>query len=108
MWVIEATLKTEWRHVYSRRVFYLDEDSWSVAIADQYDTNAKLWRVSLAFLKNFYELPATLPAAYVFHDLQSGRYHAQGLAKDGKEAMTLEAVPADTQFTPAALSKFIR
>lgn len=108
VWVIEATLKTEWRHVYSRRVFYLDEDSWSVAIADQYDTNAKLWRVSLAFLKNFYELPATLPAAYVFHDLQSGRYHAQGLAKDGKEAMTLEAVPADTQFTPAALSKFIR
>lgn len=108
VWVIEATLKTEWRHVYSRRVFYLDEDSWSVAIADQYDTNDKLWRVSLAFLKNFYELPATLPAAYAFHDLQSGRYHVQGLARDSKEAMTLEPVPADTQFTPAALSKFIR
>lgn len=108
VWVIEATLKPEWRHVYSRRVFYLDEDSWSVVIADQYDSSSKLWRVSLAFLKNFYELPGTLPAAYVYHDLQSGRYHVQGLAKDGREAMTLEEVPADTQFTPAALSRFIR
>jgi hypothetical protein len=108
VWVIEATLKPEWRHVYSRRVFYVDEDSWSVAVADQYDSDAQLWRVSLAFLKNFYELPATLPAAYVFHDLKSGRYHVQGLAVDGREALTLEPVPADTQFTPAALSRFIR
>lgn len=108
VWVIEATLKPEWRHVYSRRVYYLDADSWSVAIADQYDSNDRLWRVSLAYLKNYYEMPATLPAAYVFHDLQSGRYHVQGLAKDGKEARTLEPVPGAGEFTPAALSRFIR
>jgi hypothetical protein len=108
VWVIEATLKPEWRHVYSRRVFYVDADSWSVAIADQYDSNDRLWRVSLAFLKNYYEMPATLPAAYAFHDLQSGRYHVQGLAKDGKEALTLQEPPGAGEFTPAALSRFIR
>lgn len=108
VWVIEATLKAEWRHIYSRRVFHVDADSWSVAIADQYDSNDRLWRVSLAFLKNFYELPATLPAAYVFHDLQSGRYHVQGLAKDGQEAMTLNDMPGSGEFTPAALSRFVR
>ena len=108
VWVIEATLKPDWRHVYSRRVFYVDEDSWTVVIADQYDKGGKLWRVSLAYLKNFYEMPATLPAAYVFHDLQSGRYHVQGLAKDGREAMTQLPMPSDGQFAPAALSRFIR
>ena len=64
--------------------------------------------MSLAFLKNYYELPATLPAAFAFHDLASGRYHVQGLAVDGKEAMTLDPVPEDTAFTPAALSRFVR
>jgi hypothetical protein len=53
-------------------------------------------------------MPATLPAAYVFHDLQSGRYHVQGLAKDGKEALTQEPVPGPGDFTPAALSRFVR
>ena len=105
VWVIEATLKPEWRHVYTRRVFYVDEDSWSVAIADQYNSNQTLWRVSLAMLKNFYELPATLPAAY---DLQAGRYHVQGLAVDGAEAMTTQEVPDDNAFTPNALSRFVQ
>ncbi len=108
VWVLEATLKPDWRHIYSRRVFYLDEDSWTVSIADQYDKSGKLWRVSLAYLKNFYEMPATLPALYVFHDLQAGRYHVQALAKDGKEAETLVEVPGDGQFTTQALQRFIR
>ena len=28
VWVVEATLKPDKRHIYSKRVFYLDEDSW--------------------------------------------------------------------------------
>ncbi len=108
VWVLEATLKTSFRHVYARRVFFVDEDSWSIAIADQYGADGKLSRVSLAFLKNFYEMPATLPAAYVFHDLGSGRYNVQGLALDGQEAQTLLPVPDDNQFSPAALGRFVR
>jgi hypothetical protein len=108
VWVIEATLKPEWRHVYTRRVFFVDEDSWSVAIADQYNAGPTPWRVSLAFLKNYYEMPATLPAAYVFHDLQSGRYHVQGLVDEGREPLTLQPTPDDSAFTPAALGRFVQ
>ncbi len=108
VWVIEGTLKPKWRHVYARRVLFVDEDSWSVAIADQYNAEQEVWRVSLAYLKNYYELPATLPAAYVFHDLKSGRYHVQGLADGGKEALTLQPVPGDNAFTPAALGRFVQ
>jgi hypothetical protein len=108
VWVIEATRKADWRHVYSRRVFFVDEDSWSIAIADQFDNSDALWRVSLAYLKNYYELPATLPAVYAFHDLASGRYHVQGLADEGREASTLQPVPDDSAFTPGALGRFVR
>ena len=29
VWVVEATLQTGERHIYKKRVFYIDEDSWS-------------------------------------------------------------------------------
>ena len=28
VWVVEATLKPEFRHIYQKRVFFIDEDSW--------------------------------------------------------------------------------
>ena len=37
VWVVEATLKAGTSHVYSRRTFYIDEDSWQILSADQYD-----------------------------------------------------------------------
>ena len=38
VWVVEATLKPGQRDLYSKRVFYLDEDSWVALAADQYDS----------------------------------------------------------------------
>ncbi|WP_279384482.1 DUF1329 domain-containing protein [Geotalea toluenoxydans] len=46
VWVVEATLKPGKRHLYSKRVFYLDEDSWRAAAADQYDGRGQLYRVA--------------------------------------------------------------
>ncbi|MBL0710468.1 MAG: DUF1329 domain-containing protein, partial [Colwellia sp.] len=37
VWVVEANLKANTRHLYKKRVFYIDEDSWQVAISDIYD-----------------------------------------------------------------------
>ncbi|MFH7495452.1 DUF1329 domain-containing protein, partial [Pseudomonas syringae pv. tagetis] len=52
-WVVEGTLKPTARHVYSRRNLYLDEDSWQAAIVDKYDGSGQLWRLSMAYLKNY-------------------------------------------------------
>lgn len=106
VWVVEATLKPGARHLYAKRTFYIDEDSWGIAVADQYDARGSLWRVSQAFLKNYYEVPTTWSALDVFHDLRSGRYHAQYL--DNEEDTTLDfsqAVPGDAYFSPAALRR---
>lgn len=106
VWVVEGRLKSTARHVYSRRALYLDEDSWQVAVADQYDGRGELWRVSMAYLKNYYELPAIWSALDVFHDLQARRYHVQNL--DNEEPNTLDfaqPVPDVSEFTPAALRR---
>ena len=41
VWVVEATLKPGKRHIYAKRTFYLDEDSWTALAADQYDAGGR-------------------------------------------------------------------
>lgn len=106
VWQIEGTLKAGSRHIYSKRVLFLDEDSWQATEVDQYDSRGELWRVSLAYLKNFYELPVTWTAMDVFHDLQSRRYAIQGL--DSEEASTVDftqPIPEEGYFKPASLRR---
>ncbi len=106
VWVVEGTLKGGARHIYSKRTLFLDEDSWQAAEVDQYDGRGELWRVSLAYLKNYYELPTTWSALDVFHDLQARRYHVQNL--DNEEPTTIDfsqPIPDDGYFKPAALRR---
>jgi Protein of unknown function (DUF1329) len=74
VWVVEATLKPGMRHSFGRRVFYLDEDSWSIAAVDCYDNRDQLWRFQEAHLTSFPFVPATAASPEVHYDLQSGRY----------------------------------
>ena len=104
--VVEATLKEGARHIYSKRVFYIDEDSWNIALIDQYDGRGELWRISMALLKNYYELPCTWTALDIFYDLQARRYHVQGL--DTEERSTLvftNEVPDRRYFSPQSLRR---
>ncbi|WP_213876211.1 DUF1329 domain-containing protein [Pseudomonas sp. dw_358] len=106
VWVVEGTLKKGMRHVYSKRRLYLDEDSWQAAVVDQYDGRGELWRVSMAYLKNYYELPTIWSALDVYHDLQARRYHVQNL--DNEEAGSRDfsqPLPELGVFTPAALRR---
>lgn len=106
VWVVEGTLKPGARHLYSKRTLYLDEDSWQAAVVDQYDGRGELWRVSVAYLKNYYDLPTTWSALDVFHDLQARRYHVQNL--DNEEPNTIDfsqTAPADGYFKPAELRR---
>lgn len=79
VWVVEATLKPGERHVYKRRTFYVDEDSWQILAVDQYDNRDQLWRVSEAHAMNFYDVPTIWTALEVHTDLQAGRYLAIGM-----------------------------
>ncbi len=106
VWVIESTLKPGARHIYSKRTFYLDEDSWQISLIDQYDSRGALWRVAMAYLKNYYDVPAIWASLEVNHDLQSRRYFVTGL--DSEEQKTAEfslPLPDDKYFEPAGLRR---
>lgn len=84
VWVVDATLKDGARHIYKRRTFYVDEDSWSILLVDQYDNRDEMWRVSEGHPINYYEVPCLWTTLEVHYDLQSGRYLAQGLDNEEK------------------------
>lgn len=104
--VVEGKLKPGARHIYTKRVFYLDEDSWNIVMADQYDSRGELWRVSMALLKNFYELPGTWTALDVFYDLQARRYHVQGLDTEERTTRVFtDEIPNERYFRPQELRR---
>ncbi|OED41201.1 outer membrane lipoprotein-sorting protein [Endozoicomonas sp. (ex Bugula neritina AB1)] len=106
VWVVEGRLKQGQQHIYSKRVLYLDEDSWGAAIVDQYDDRGELWRVSIAYLMNYYDRPTIWTALDVYHDLRSQRYHAQGLANEEKGFTEFDhPIPSKNYFKPSTLRR---
>ena len=102
VWVVDATLKPGTSHVYSRRTFYIDEDSWQILACDQYDGRGQLWRVSEAHCINYYDAQTFWSTLEVHTDLIAGRYLAIGL--DNERAMYDFSITRDPQnYTPATL-----
>lgn len=104
VWVVEATLKPGQRHVYAKRMFYVDEDSWQVAHADAYDGRGELWRVHEVDAIQFYDAPTPWFAAEVQYDLQARRYIVIGLTNQEKPIKFHPKVDAK-YFTPDNLRR---
>jgi hypothetical protein len=109
VWIVEGTLKADIRHLYKKRRFYIDEDSWSIVQADQYDARDELWRVHLSYLVNYYHVPVTWSALTASYDLQSKRYFAGFL--DNSNGMAIQFIdkpPTETLFSPQSLRRMGR
>nr|WP_223271548.1 DUF1329 domain-containing protein [Colwellia hornerae] len=104
VWVVEANLKSDTRHTYKKRVFFIDEDSWQIAVTDIYDNRDELYRVGVAHGLNYYEVPTQWSTLEVFHDLQSRRYIAMGLDNEAK-MYDFSAELDDISFTSSALRR---
>jgi hypothetical protein len=104
VWVVDATLKAGERHVYKRRTFYVDEDSWQILAVDQYDNRDQLWRVSEGHAMTFYDVPTTWTSAEVHTDLQAGRYLVMGLFSEGP-MYDFGLKRTESDFTPDALRR---
>ena len=79
-----ATLRPGTSHIYSKRVFYIDEDSWAILATDKYDGRGELWRTAELHNENWYNVPMFFGTMEVHNDLQSGRYIAMGLRSEEK------------------------
>ncbi len=85
VWKVEGTLKEGTRHIYKKRVFYIDEDSWSLITADYYDKRDQLWRVHESHSMNYYDVQTTWAVSDASYDLENGRYGIQYLSNEYPE-----------------------
>ena len=104
VWIVEATLREGARHLYKKRTFYIDEDSWQIMAADIYDNRDQLWRVSEAHSISYYEVPTFWTTLEAHYDMQSGRYLALGL--DNESTMyDFDIKRTDKDYSPGALRR---
>jgi hypothetical protein len=87
VWVVDATLKKGLRHLSPHRVYYLDEDSWSIVAVTEFNQKGKVWKLLEAAVIPIWELGGNCAySAFVIWDLLGGRfvadYSSVGAAKD--------------------------
>ncbi|WP_120997700.1 MFS transporter [Stutzerimonas urumqiensis] len=102
-WVVEATLKPGKRHIYSKRRYFIDEDTWAIVEADHYDSRGELWRVGESHGYFHPGVQAQLTAMEVFYDLQSGRYIASGMTNEQSEPYDFDYQATASDYSPGAL-----
>lgn len=111
VWVVEARLKPGFRHLSPHRLVYLDEDSWAGIAAEMYDQRDQLWRVSEAYMLQFYDVPMLSYWGDDHMDVISGRHSSVNAfynvgAKRGGGPPDFVNPPDPAYFTPAGLRKY--
>ncbi len=105
VWKVEATLKEGERHIYAKRTFYIDEDSWQIAVVDHYDGRGELWRVGEAHQFQYRDANVPWLTAEVLYDLQSGRYLVGSLTNEEGQGFDFSKRFRHKDFTPQAIRR---
>ncbi|MEB2621346.1 DUF1329 domain-containing protein [Pseudomonas sp. YuFO8] len=103
VWEVEATLKPGQRHIYAKRHFFIDEDTWQAAEVDHYDGRGQLWRVAEAHAMQLYDHQVPFYALETLYDLQSGRYLALGMTNQEKRFYDFDFQASKADYSTAAL-----
>ncbi|WP_248798165.1 DUF1329 domain-containing protein [Pseudomonas sp. MWU13-2105] len=74
VWVVEATVKQGMRHSAPKRIFYIDEDSWTLLGAVDYDAQGNISKVREGYGIPVYETGTCDSFAFVQYNLSEGRY----------------------------------
>ena len=103
VWAVEGTLKEGYRHLYGKRVLFIDEDTGQAVMSDMYDARGSLWQY--AFLNYYYgfDINAWQAGTAFYFDLNSGGYIAYNLFQERPVGPVLnkgDMTPA--LFTPEA------
>jgi hypothetical protein len=104
VWVVDATLKDGKRHIYGRRTFYVDEDSWNALMADQYDARGNLWRFTMIPSYNAYSLPGILSRNWIYYDFTKETYAVSLMMNGLPDFITFGKVD-EKMFSPEAVRR---
>ncbi|UVE19575.1 DUF1329 domain-containing protein [Pseudomonas sp. LS44] len=103
VWVVEATLKEGQRHIYAKRTYYLDEDSWAALAVDQYDGRGQLWRPGFSYITALYDQSAINNTPVSHYDVIAGTYYIN--LWPGKYGLKISnSLLPDSKWTPDNLA----
>lgn len=105
VWVVEATLKDGQRHIYNKRRFFIDEDSWQIVLTESYDKVGKLWKVGILNTVYDYDVQGYVARAQIHHDLMSKNYVATRLINETARPDYLAEPQAADYYQPTNLRK---
>ena len=105
VWIVEARLKESSRHIYPKRIFYVDEDSWMVLMEDTYSTRGDLWRVGLHGLIQQKEENFPWYRVHIHHDLNNNLCFVSGLDNEVNSPLKFGFKDKMRSFTPDALRR---
>ena len=103
VWIVEGTLKPGARHIYAKRRFYVDEDSWFIVASTLHDSSGNVWRVQEGHLINYWDVQSCNEVATTIHDLRSGTYFVDALKNETSPINFNPTGVSDDRYTPAAL-----
>lgn len=106
VWVVEADVIPGQSHIYPKRVFYIDEDSWQILLEDMYDTRGEFWRTSESYAVVFYQVPVLINLLQVHYDLQSRQYVVLNMSNEEKSLIEWDIDLKPSYFNPQNLKKF--
>lgn len=105
VWVVEANLKKGQRHVYAKRRFFIEEDSWHIVLTESYDGRGTLWKVAILNTVYDFAIKGFVARAQMFHDLQTGAYVAGRLVNDTAQPNLMGTPKGADYYSPANLRK---
>jgi hypothetical protein len=105
VWVVEGTLKKGSKHIYGKRTFYLNEDTWTVVYEDAYDTRNNLWRVAIHPMIQFYDAKVPWYRSNIWHDLNNQAYLLSLLDNEIKTPWKFGEKGKWSDFQPDALRR---
>jgi hypothetical protein len=76
VWIVDAELKPNARHAFSRWTFYIDEDSWEIVASESYDHAGAVYKVGFSYPYQDYSDGDATNFAHTFgiYDLSRGSY----------------------------------
>lgn len=106
VWVLEGNLNPGGFTKISKRVMYLDEDTWSVAAIDMY-VGDKVVRLYESHAMPFPDLAFSFEAMSTYYNLAGGDYAVNHMTNEETRSMRV-GFPADVaDFTPTAIKRWV-
>jgi hypothetical protein len=103
VWVVDAILKPGKRHIYPKRRFYVDEDSWCALASENYDGKGFLNKIAYGHQNPRYDVLAPDSSLFVSYNVIANNYVGHIWMGEGGYNRQVEVTPENI-WTPASIA----